>query len=566
MITKLTGDSVRVFPIIAVDTEDDSNGNVTLIDFCFDSGKGIEHFTTPSLEEAHKFIYLKRKQCVFVAHNLEYDIINLFRDSNYKHIRQLTYTSRLIAAKLVNLNHRFIDSFNFFPGTLKKMGETVGLTKGILDPNSIEYVQMDTLILYTFMIMFQKTVNALDLELGSTIGKLAMNAFRKHHLSREYLPYNEQDSIDSYFGGRCELFWKGEIEGDIRYADVNSMYPTAMCKNMPDTNCMGTITDLDCIYGFANVTVNVPHDTFVPVLPVRMSGLMFPTGRIRGTWTLHEIRRAIEKGATIEKFHSGSGTNVSCKPFNSYVDSFYAKRLSGESDFIKTFYKLVLNNLYGKFSQRNSYVECRNRIMSDEEENEKESRLIRVYGNLYFYECPLLEPPISANYAWGTYITAYSRLILERLLTESHEHSDLLYCDTDSVLYRHTGKDLDFDFHQTRLGALKEERFKFANFCMPKGYMLKGYDDEWKVACKGVPLPREFDKSKTGTLENPQVRFMSGEKVFVQKPLRLRSSFASSSKANVWKDMSKQSHQLYTRREVRGIGPTFPRDLSDIFV
>jgi hypothetical protein len=203
--------------------------------------------------------------------------------------------------------------------------------------------------------------------------------------------------------------------------------------------------------------------------------------------------------------------------------------------------------------------------MTDEEEFEKEAKLVRVYGHLYFYEIPLLEPPPSANYAWGTYITAYSRLKLEGLLQEAHEKSDLLYCDTDSVLYRHIGTDLNFDFHKTRLGALKEDKYKYANFVMPKGYLLQDDENKWKVACKGVPLPRDFDMCLLGTVENPQVRFMEGEKVFIQKPVRLRSSFASHTKANVWSDISKQSHQIYTRRKVDGVGPTKPIDLSAIY-
>ena len=45
---------------------------------------------------------------------------------------------------------------------------------------------------------------------------------------------------------------------------------------------------------------------------------------------------------------------------------------------------------------------------------------------MYFYEIPLLDPPITANYAWGTYITAYSRLHLESLLEKAHQNADLL--------------------------------------------------------------------------------------------------------------------------------------------
>lgn len=559
MLTKIVGDSTRTFPIIAVDTEDDSHGKVTLIDFCYRNKEGeIEHFTTKDLNQARSFIYLKRQQSIFTAHNLEYDIINLFRDVNYKHIRQMTYTSRLISAKLINLNHRFIDSFNFFPGTLKKMGETIGLTKGKLDPESIEYVQMDTLILFTFMEEFQKTINDMGLELGSTIGKLAMNAFRKFYLKRDFIPYNEKDSVDSYFGGRCELFWKGEVSGDIRYADVNSMYPYVMKKDFPDTNTIAPINSIDTEFGFANVTITIPEDNFVPTLPVRMGGLCFPTGKITGTWTLHEIRRALERGAILNEFHYGNGTNVGCRPFDDYVNNFYTKRLQSESKFMSTLYKLLLNNLYGKFSQRNSYVECRNKIMYEDEEDEKQARLVRVYGHLYFYEIPLLEPPPTANYAWGTYITSYARLLWEELAQEAHSKAILLYGDTDSILYRHTGTDLNYNFNQTELGALKEDRFKFANFVMPKGYLLQSEDDSWKVACKGVPLPRDFDKSKIGTLENPQVRFMEGQKVFVQKPNRFRSSIANNTLANDWQDITKQSRAIYQRRKVLGIGPTLP--------
>ena len=566
MITPLIGNSCKPQPLIAFDTEDDSCGNVISVDFAwFEQGK-IVHFFTKDVSEAISFIYSRPLKTIFVAHNLEYDIINLFRDSQYLQIKKMTYTGRLISAQLKNVPHKFIDSFNFFPKSLKDMGEIVGLKKLAMDVNSIEYAQRDTEILLLFMTMLQDKINTeCKLDLGSTVGRLSMGVFRKHYLTREYTPFNDDCSVKAYFGGRCELFWKGEIAGDLRMIDVNSMYPDAQKNEFPDTDSIREIDSINYKFGFAECTIHIPEDMFLPPLPYRSeNGLCFPVGVLRGTWTLHEIKYALSVGCTLVEFHSGFGTDSGCRPFDDFIDQHYALRLSGTTKFDKTFYKSVMVNNYGKWSQRNPHVECRGKEMPEWEEKKTDAKLIRVLGNLYFYEFPMLEPPSTANFAWGTYITSYSRIKWHKIAMACHNVGTILYGDTDSVLYLHKGVDPDVELHETKLGACKEEKFCFANFVMPKGYLLKTQDSEWKVACKGVSLPREFDKEKTGTLENPQLQFLLQGSTTVRKPVKLRESLATGEVANNWRDVGKNSIAIYQRRLVVGIGPTLPRTVRDI--
>lgn len=58
----------------------------------------FKHFQTRSREEAVRWIY-SRPTSLFVAHNLEYDLVNVFRDSGYNEIDQIVYTAYARAAR-----------------------------------------------------------------------------------------------------------------------------------------------------------------------------------------------------------------------------------------------------------------------------------------------------------------------------------------------------------------------------------------------------------------------------------------------------------------------------------
>ncbi len=115
------------FKIITFDTEDDSCGNPEMGDF-YD---GQTHWTYDlRTEEGRKdminFFYRNEEQAIFVAHNLEYDINNVFRDAGYIHIKSMIYVQRLIKAELLDCPHIMWDSYNWYSAPLAKLAEVVG--------------------------------------------------------------------------------------------------------------------------------------------------------------------------------------------------------------------------------------------------------------------------------------------------------------------------------------------------------------------------------------------------------------------------------------------------------
>lgn len=556
-MTPLTSQELITHRIVAVDTEDDSEGNVLLCAATwFDEWDRVQSFVCRTPKEMVEWMEAQ-PESLFVCHNLEYDLVNLYRDREWRGLRDLTYTARLIKARMEGSNSWFLDSYNFFPFSLKKMGEVIGLAKLAMDVNDPAYVTRDAEIVLRWFTDFQKRCHsAIGINITATIGGLAMKAWRTNFLTQSYEQFNDRVALDAYYGGRCEIYHKGKVKGPIRVADVNSMYPYVMTKLFPDPATMKPSSWRETEYGVGRFVIHVPEDTHVPVLPVRIEDrLHFPTGWVEGTWTYHEVRRAVEKGARVAKEWDSWGTDVSCRPFDKYVKTYYECRLNSSDEAEKTFWKLLLNNLYGRLGQHNDRIEVTTRPMSRKAMLKTEAVLLRKTGRFYVYRLPLVEPPETTNYLWAAYITSYARLHLEGLLQSVWEQGfTLCYCDTDSVMYQGKGElRAKLDLDETRLGALKEETFDSGEFLISKGYVLTQEGKAPKVACKGVNLPRELDKALWGTEANPQIAFLYAGSATVKKPVRLRQSLVTGQKANVWKEHTKMNQTVYDRRIGEGV-------------
>lgn len=546
--------------IIALDTEDDSNGNVISYAFCWHNAKGkVERFFTKDNRLARVWLR-KQPRSLIVAHNLEYDLVNLYRDVGFYEIEEMSYTARLVSAKIKDRGHRFIDSFNFFPSSLEKMGDIIGLEKLPFDPNSQEYAERDPEIVLESVHKFRsKLLKEFDVDLTNTIGSLAMKIFLEKYLKEEFRPFNDQIALDAFYGGRCEVFYRGPVEGDIWEADINSEYPTVMCEEFPNTNTIRKVKNLNYRFGVALCTVKAPKHLKVPVLPLKIDGkLCFPVGEFKGSWTFAELKAAKKRGYKILKVHDAYGTNDGCRPFKQYMEELYALRLDSEDELAKLFYKLLMNNLYGRLIQHNSRCILTHGEMDLFQQEELSAILKSVYGDIHIYEVPMLEPPPAANYLWGAYVTSYGRLLLLEQLekVEKTEGCILLYCDTDSVMSLGVKPDLDYD--EKRLGALKAEKWDSGKFVMPKGYYLsrKGKN---KVTCKGIPQPAIIrEKNLEMTLENPRMAFLELGRASFQKPVKLRQSFPQHKKPNVWETHNKKRLTNRPKRIELGDGPTSP--------
>lgn len=296
---------------------------------------------------------------------------------------------------------------------------------------------------------------------------------------------------------------------------------------------------LDQYFGCVKCTVIPPKDLYLPLLSERSDGkLMFPTRRMSGTWTTVELIKAEQLGYVIEEieeilhFPSKSSTL-----FRSYIERFFSMKLKAAGwsklgledgtdeekiDYLDQLYerygirltmedireynpglyniaKLFLNSLWGKFAQASVSRELRDTfniqdfeaiIFSDEWE----------VSNVFFHShdvrtCTLekksafVSDPKCSNIALATFVTAYARLELYECLEALQK--DVLYCDTDSVIFVDRGScplvcgpflgdltnELDADEHIQEFVSVG-----------PKTYGYRTSHGKEIMKCKGISL------------------------------------------------------------------------------
>ena len=102
---------LKEYPIIGFDTEDDSKGTPLLFAFYGDFPK--QKYVTKHWQQALDFIYSIEVPTIFVAHNLEYDIANLFKQDDYLMVDEMVYASKLLRVSLAGTEHFFSMSYHF---------------------------------------------------------------------------------------------------------------------------------------------------------------------------------------------------------------------------------------------------------------------------------------------------------------------------------------------------------------------------------------------------------------------------------------------------------------------
>lgn len=571
---------LKKMPIIGFDSEDDSKGTPTLFTFYGDFAK--KSFWTKYWEEALDFILEDViEPTIFVAHNLEYDIGNLFKGQDFILVEEMIYAAKLLKVSIYGVSHYFINSSCFFAGPLKAMGDYVGIKKLEGSALDIDYGTVDAKIVYTFMKRFQDiVVDEFGVNLGVTIGQMAMNTYRRHYMTdTKQITYNSPLCLDAYYGGRTEIFYRGTVQ-NLKVMDINSSYPFQM-KSLPypDTSHIEPSKIDTHKFGVGVFKVFVPYMP-APPLPFRgQSGrLYFPTGIFTGAWTYQEVRYAESLGVKILKEYVGEGTNSAVTPFSGYMDDFYGKRIVAKRNkdkFLDLLLKLWMNNLYGKWNQRNpGDLLTRDKIpfYKIEKYLEHPDFKTRKIGPFYSYTIPKLEPPKTANFMWGTYVTSYARIHLHKGLQAVIDAGKTpIYCDTDSVMYFGGNPKENPDLPISgKLGDWDIEAYDLGVFRVPKGYLLcnktkdkKNYEIV-KVACKGVPTHYAYD-------------FILKGMAHFQKPMRFKEALISlHSEAhkgdedflkdigiNVWQDVSKEMRSLDIKRKGKK-GITEPVDAAEI--
>jgi hypothetical protein len=528
------------------DTEDDSKANTLLVTF-YDGEKA---YAFRDVERALEFMYNLglQRTLYLVAHNLEYDLVNVFR-GRLRCVEFRYFGDRLITAKLLGTRIVFWDSCNHsYHSPLAKLGEAVGFpklesshdwTRGKkLTEEDIRYACRDAEIVWRYMNAQQELYQTVGAEMKTTTPATAMDYWRRNYMVGAISGVSDPVRAyfkKAYYGGRVEIF-RMKAKGSIRYYDINSLYPYVMQKPYPDVNSL-TRTGK---HGVIDATVEVPQMP-IPPLPYRRDGkLLFPVGRFRGHWTTCEIAYARSVGARVIEEHNRVGSNRSVLPFRCYVDECYSRRLQAQNPLEKTMFKLLMNSLYGKFGSDGKTQ----RLVDPETVSEKQ-----ITGQ-EFMVGPLMcvteesEPATYANILWAAWTTALARIELHKaIMAALKTGQEPLYCDTDSLVLK-TDKKPPFKVG-TKLGEWKLEasitRFEAK---LPKVYKYVTTDGV-TIKAKGVP-------------KQAREAFFAGAMAKYKKPLRMREAAVQNGKANMWVLTGKCLRSRYDKRTILRGGKTDP--------
>lgn len=553
--------------LMSLDTEDNSKGSVDLINF-YD---GENHHTFKTRKEALNWLLHEAGSNLDIwCTNLQYDLINTFGDQ--LHLLEINYVgSRIISAKLSNMKVYFKDTLNHWKMSVAEMGKRINhhkLEGDIFDENNrptmeqlITRCHRDSEITYKFVETMGHYYNSIGAKLKATIGSTAMDYFQTHHYKnsrKQLIKTKDLEFLQSgYYGGRTEIFFNNPIEGNIQYMDYNSLYPATMFENdfpIITENCYKRTKNPNLNnHGIAHVTIICPDDIILPYLPYRSEngGLIFPIGVLTGHWTFFEIREAIKLGYVLKKIHTSIEFNRgNFFPFKDFVKNLYQNRMEAKKqkdDLLADSYKLIMNNLYGKYAQGREFT----KLIPYTNKNDLQlgdtilaGMILRTKKGGKF--------PIHTNFIWSALTTAYGRDKLYKGMIEVIKNKGLLiYCDTDSIIFE-SNKKIFKDNHD--LGGLKSEGdFKYAWFKLPKLYKLIAKDNTDQFKAKGIPKKHAKDF------------FNLGSATF-RKPYKLREALRRNMSPkrkvklipNYWEEITKNSIKTYDKRIVFKDGTTKP--------
>jgi len=350
---------------------------------------------------------------------------------------------------------------------------------------------------------------------------------------------------NSYFGGATDYY--KAYGTDLKYYDVNSLYPSVLLKYEYPKDYVKTHRNVDPntinnLFGFMEVIIEIPKTTLKPFLPYKFEGrTIFPTGVLRGIYFSEEVK-------AILKYNPGSKLIeiprflefTTCRPFVEVIKSLYnmKKNSIGAPRFIA---KLHMNSLYGFYGRNpilNEFLIVKNeeipfylvtRIVNDIIEINDELSALMMSCNINHETLNLLNStfntnrttpylPIKTNVAIASAVTAYARIDMMPLKLDDN----VLYSDTDSII---TSSIISDSLIGKELGQLKDELDgKFIKECLVLGIKEYGYtynNDNGDLVEKSV-----FAGVKRDSLTlNEMKRLHNGEILTVETQERLFRSF-----------------------------------------
>ena len=459
------------------------------------------------------FSHCEPKQRLWViARNIVFDFTilkgwNYLRKEKYK----LKFFHNSGVSCIVNVHKGnksivFLDSMNWFPESIAKTGERLGIPKMKIDFETCTKQELKVYCRNDVLIDYENFKQFIKFLVGNTISRLcytrastAMAAYLLRHYHTPIYIHNNAEAIklerDSYKGGRCECFYIGEPDYDTFYVlDVNSLYPFVMRNNPYPVKYKKipkrpTVKGLKRVIRNHSVIAKVLVETNEPVYAVRRERTIFPIGIFETTLCTPELDYGLKHGHIKEVYDCVIYEQANI--FESYVDTLYTLRqdfISADVDVYQNLCKYLLNSLYGKWGQKaENWVKIadvpnepdREELLFTYESN-KVMRLRYLLGELF--ELKSYGEAYNSFPAISSQVTAYARMYLWSLMQLAGT-GNYFYCDTDSLIVNDKGMDnLTPVIDDTKLGYLKHEETTH-KFII---HGLKDYEKDSKVVIKGI--------------------------------------------------------------------------------
>lgn len=491
----------------------------------------------------------KKESHIFFFHNLNkfdsYFLLHTLSNNEAFDIRIISRNNQvykiIVFDKITQLRLEFRDSLLYLPISLSEIANIFCKNYKKLDfnhkDNSIEnyidnqvflknlkiYCLYDSLVLeegFEKFLKYIRTTLLIEPLDSLSLPGISLRYFRSRFYDDvncpiERLSMNKDNFIrKSYRGGMVELFKPHLLDG-FHY-DVNSLYPYIM-KSFPMPIGVGKwvdISNIEDFFGFVKVEVTSPdceHKPFLNYYDEKL-GLIAPIGSWTEVYFSEEIKHALTLGYKFKYLKALSYEKGIL--FDKFVDSLYTLRLTyNKGSPLNLITKLLLNSLYGRFGMKTEMVKSKIIDNNDIQEYVSSYDIINIstFDNkslINFRETPalhklnlllkynyiniekyksLIKQPNSINESSAVQIssaiTAYGRIFMDRFKRDSE--LDVYYSDTDSIFCKNA---LNPEFiSKIEIGKFKlENKINEAIFLLPKVYMLKTFENETIIKCKGL--------------------------------------------------------------------------------
>jgi hypothetical protein len=250
-----------------------------------------------------------------------------------------------------------------------------------------------------------------------------------------------------------------------------------------------------------------------------------------------ELNAAVARGTIIESVEACGGTAETEKPYGGFVRRCYDLRLRSQTPAEKLFYKLLMNNLYGRLGASGVI----GRTVWQDEMNCGDGV---PYGDKVLINYHL---PLSAETNWlhAAHVTAYGRLELLKYL-ELIGADKMIYCDTDSAIFDCPGRQIPFPIG-AELGAMKLESWE--TNCEP--FAPKLYRAGNKYKAKGIPvrLAKQFIETGKASFDLP-FKFREAARFYDERrdAKGAVTNKKNSHKLSVWRTVTKEKRSDYDKK------------------